>query len=215
MTITRRLLVAHCWRHRGARRAVRGDRPGQLPDPPGEAPRPVRGRRRNGRHRAPRRPGRRREARTDDDRGEQRRRRRQRRHPAGRLGPAGRLHGADGESGTDGGQPPPVQEHQDRPLHRLRPRDADHRAPLVVVVPKNSPHKTIKELVEHAQKNPGKLTYGSAGNGSASHLATVLLAQVRSSRPFTCPTGARARPSTTSSAAAWTSWSRPFPPCSV
>jgi tripartite-type tricarboxylate transporter receptor subunit TctC len=44
-------------------------------------------------------------------------------------------------------------------------------------VPKNSPHKTIKELVENAQKNPGKLTYGSAGNGSASHLATVLLAQ--------------------------------------
>jgi tripartite-type tricarboxylate transporter receptor subunit TctC len=51
-------------------------------------------------------------------------------------------------------------------------------APLVVVVPKASPHKTIKDLVAYAQKNPGKLTYGSAGNGSASHLATVLLAQI-------------------------------------
>ena len=50
-------------------------------------------------------------------------------------------------------------------------------APLVVVVPKNSPHATIKDLIEHAQKNPSKLTYGSAGNGSASHLATGLLAQ--------------------------------------
>jgi tripartite-type tricarboxylate transporter receptor subunit TctC len=32
--------------------------------------------------------------------------------------------------------------------------------------------------MEFAQKNPGKLTYGSAGNGSASHLATVLLAHI-------------------------------------
>src|SRR3954447_3406335 len=64
------------------------------------------------------------------------------------------------------------------PLTAFDPLTLITAAPLVVVVPKNSPHKTIKELVEHAQKNPGKLTYGSAGNGSASHLATVLLAQV-------------------------------------
>ena len=64
------------------------------------------------------------------------------------------------------------------PLTAFDPITLITAAPLVVVVPKNSPHKTIKELIEHAQKNPGKLTYGSAGNGSASHLATVLLAQV-------------------------------------
>jgi tripartite-type tricarboxylate transporter receptor subunit TctC len=64
------------------------------------------------------------------------------------------------------------------PLTAFDPLTLITAAPLVVIVPKNSPHKTIKELVEHAQKNPGKLTYGSAGNGSASHLATVLLAQV-------------------------------------
>ena len=63
------------------------------------------------------------------------------------------------------------------PLTAFDPLTLITAAPLVVVVPKNSPHKTIKELIEHAQKNPGKLTYGSAGNGSASHLATVLLAQ--------------------------------------
>lgn len=51
-------------------------------------------------------------------------------------------------------------------------------APLVVVVPKTSPYKTIKELIEFGQKNPGKLSYGLAGNGSASHLATVLLAHM-------------------------------------
>jgi tripartite-type tricarboxylate transporter receptor subunit TctC len=63
------------------------------------------------------------------------------------------------------------------PLTAFDPLTLITAAPLVVVVPKTSPHKTLKELVEHAQKNPGKLTYGSAGNGSASHLATVLLAQ--------------------------------------
>jgi tripartite-type tricarboxylate transporter receptor subunit TctC len=49
-------------------------------------------------------------------------------------------------------------------------------APLVVVVHKDSPHKTLKELIAFAEKNPDKLNYGSAGNGSASHLATLLLA---------------------------------------
>ncbi|WP_262296732.1 Bug family tripartite tricarboxylate transporter substrate binding protein [Microvirga sesbaniae] len=63
------------------------------------------------------------------------------------------------------------------PLTAFDPLTLITAAPLVVVVPKNSPYKTVKELIEYGQKNPGKLTYGSAGNGSASHLATVLLAQ--------------------------------------
>jgi tripartite-type tricarboxylate transporter receptor subunit TctC len=50
-------------------------------------------------------------------------------------------------------------------------------APLVVVVPQESPLTSMKQLVDEAQKEPGKLTYGSAGNGSASHLATLLLAE--------------------------------------
>jgi tripartite-type tricarboxylate transporter receptor subunit TctC len=48
-------------------------------------------------------------------------------------------------------------------------------APLVAVVPQKSEFKTIKQLVDFARANPGKLTYGSAGNGSASHLAALLL----------------------------------------
>ncbi len=63
------------------------------------------------------------------------------------------------------------------PLASFDPLTLISAAPLVVVVASGSPHKTLAELVGHAQKNPGKLTYGSAGNGSASHLATVLLAQ--------------------------------------
>jgi tripartite-type tricarboxylate transporter receptor subunit TctC len=50
--------------------------------------------------------------------------------------------------------------------------------PLVVVVPETSRYKRFGELVGAMKQNPGKLTYGSAGNGSASHLATLLLAHV-------------------------------------
>jgi len=50
--------------------------------------------------------------------------------------------------------------------------------PLVVVVPETSRYRTFGELVDVMKQNPGKLTYGSAGNGSASHLATLLLAHV-------------------------------------
>lgn len=63
------------------------------------------------------------------------------------------------------------------PLSAFDPLTLISAAPLVVVVAAASPHKSLAELVGQAQKNPGKLTYGSAGNGSASHLATVLLAQ--------------------------------------
>jgi tripartite-type tricarboxylate transporter receptor subunit TctC len=43
--------------------------------------------------------------------------------------------------------------------------------PQVVVVPANSPYKTIKELVDAAMAQPGKLTFGHAGIGSQTHLA--------------------------------------------
>jgi tripartite-type tricarboxylate transporter receptor subunit TctC len=45
------------------------------------------------------------------------------------------------------------------------------RVPLVLVVPTNSPIKSIKDLVEYAKQNPGKLNFASAGNASAQQLA--------------------------------------------
>ena len=50
-------------------------------------------------------------------------------------------------------------------------------SPMVVVVPENSPFKTLKDLIEHAKKNPGKLTFASVGNGTAAHLAPELLSK--------------------------------------
>jgi tripartite-type tricarboxylate transporter receptor subunit TctC len=42
------------------------------------------------------------------------------------------------------------------------------------VVPKDSPAKSISDLVEIAKRDPGRLNYGSTGVGSGSHLATEL-----------------------------------------
>lgn len=50
--------------------------------------------------------------------------------------------------------------------------------PLVAVVTEGSRYKSFGDLVAAMKKDPGKLTYGSAGNGSASHLATLLLAYI-------------------------------------
>lgn len=60
-------------------------------------------------------------------------------------------------------------------------------APLVIVVPNNSRFKDLKELIAFAKANPEKLTYGSAGNGSASHLATLLLEKAADFRALHIP----------------------------
>jgi tripartite-type tricarboxylate transporter receptor subunit TctC len=47
-------------------------------------------------------------------------------------------------------------------------------APAVLMVKADAPYKTLKELVDQAQKTPKQLTYGSGGQGSSAHLATEL-----------------------------------------
>jgi tripartite-type tricarboxylate transporter receptor subunit TctC len=46
----------------------------------------------------------------------------------------------------------------------------------VLWVRKDSPFRSVRELVDFAKANPGKLNYASTGSGSVSHLGAVLLA---------------------------------------
>jgi tripartite-type tricarboxylate transporter receptor subunit TctC len=48
-------------------------------------------------------------------------------------------------------------------------------SPNIVLVPNSSPAKTMKEWVDYARKNPGKLNYGSSGNGTIVHISTEYL----------------------------------------
>jgi tripartite-type tricarboxylate transporter receptor subunit TctC len=51
-------------------------------------------------------------------------------------------------------------------------------SPLVVAVNPGVGVSTLKELIDQAKKNPGKLNFASSGNGSAPHLAAVLFQRV-------------------------------------
>ncbi|MDH7794466.1 MULTISPECIES: tripartite tricarboxylate transporter substrate binding protein [unclassified Beijerinckia] len=64
------------------------------------------------------------------------------------------------------------------PLQAFEPVTLLASVSLVLVVPQKSPFNSVAEFIDFAKKNPRKLSYGSAGNGSASHLAVMLMAQL-------------------------------------
>ena len=47
--------------------------------------------------------------------------------------------------------------------------------PTLMVVGKDAPYSTLKDLLDDAKKNPEKLAFASAGNGTSGHLAGELL----------------------------------------
>ncbi|MDM0112135.1 tripartite tricarboxylate transporter substrate binding protein [Variovorax sp. J22R133] len=51
------------------------------------------------------------------------------------------------------------------------------QSPNVLVVPVNSPHKTVADVIAYEKANPGKMSFGSAGNGSSDHLTAELFWQ--------------------------------------
>ena len=51
------------------------------------------------------------------------------------------------------------------------------QAPLLLVVPTESPFKSVADVVQAAKARPGQITYASAGNGGAQHLAGELFKQ--------------------------------------
>ncbi len=65
------------------------------------------------------------------------------------------------------------------------------RVPQVMEVNPSFQAKTVPEFIAHAKANPGKLNFGSAGNGSALHVAGELFKMMAGRRHgFTCPIAA-------------------------
>lgn len=63
------------------------------------------------------------------------------------------------------------------PLRDLTPIAQIAVHPHLLVVPASSPFTSVGQLIEAAKKNPGSVTYSSAGIGSVHHLACATLAQ--------------------------------------
>ena len=53
--------------------------------------------------------------------------------------------------------------------------------PLVLVANADAPFKNLKELIDYAKANPGKLTFGSGGIGTSNHLAGEMFKSATSS----------------------------------
>jgi tripartite-type tricarboxylate transporter receptor subunit TctC len=51
-------------------------------------------------------------------------------------------------------------------------------SPLLAAINNDAPFKNAKELVVYAKRNPGKVSFGSSGNGSAAHLTTELFKSI-------------------------------------
>ncbi|RTL54130.1 MAG: tripartite tricarboxylate transporter substrate binding protein [Bradyrhizobiaceae bacterium] len=60
------------------------------------------------------------------------------------------------------------------PIKDFDPVSLVVRYPLLLVVNSDSPFKTVKDLIDFAKKNPGKLNRASGGNGTSMHLSGEL-----------------------------------------
>jgi tripartite-type tricarboxylate transporter receptor subunit TctC len=52
------------------------------------------------------------------------------------------------------------------------------RGPNVLVVPADSPYRSVADVIAAARVDPGKVTYASFGNGTSAHLAGEMLANL-------------------------------------
>jgi tripartite-type tricarboxylate transporter receptor subunit TctC len=63
------------------------------------------------------------------------------------------------------------------PLKDFDPITVAVQAPNVLVVPAQSPAKSVADVIARLKANPGKMTFASSGNGSSDHLTAELFWQ--------------------------------------
>jgi tripartite-type tricarboxylate transporter receptor subunit TctC len=76
------------------------------------------------------------------------------------------------------------------PQRDLRPAAQLANSQLFLFVRASLGVDTLEAFIAHAKKNPDKLSYGSAGNGTTPHLAAELLKQASGITAAHAPTGA-------------------------
>jgi len=64
------------------------------------------------------------------------------------------------------------------PVRDFAPITLAVTTPNVLVTKLDFPAKSVRELVDYAKKNPGKISYGSSGTGSSDHLTSELFKQM-------------------------------------
>lgn len=64
---------------------------------------------------------------------------------------------------------------------------------MPIAVRKDAPWGTLKELIDYAKNNPGKIKIGNAGTGSGTHLTAVMLEKVADIQVVHVPLGAKRR----------------------
>ena len=62
-------------------------------------------------------------------------------------------------------------------LKELEPISIAVQAPNVLVVPAASPHRSLADVIAFLKANPGKMSFGSSGNGSSDHLTAEIFWQ--------------------------------------
>ena len=61
-----------------------------------------------------------------------------------------------------------------KPVEDFAPVGLINTSPGTLLVSASSPYKTVRDLVDAARKQPGKLNYGSGGVGSSQHMAAAM-----------------------------------------
>jgi tripartite-type tricarboxylate transporter receptor subunit TctC len=73
------------------------------------------------------------------------------------------------------------------PLNDFEPVGLVADVPMILVGRKDLPAKSLEELLAYIKSHPGKLTFAHAGNGSTTHLCSVLLMSIIQAEMTTVP----------------------------